>query len=101
MDLLAYVLEHQDDLVLKPSLPYGGHRVVVGADPDITPAMWRDRVAQAVNGSSVVQRLVRPVPELFPSATPGRLAAWTVTWGVFTMRALPCARHLSRASPRS
>lgn len=85
VDLLAYVLEHQSDLVLKPSLSYGGNGVVVGADSDITPAMWRDRLAQAVNGSYVVQRLVRPVPELFPSATPGSLAAWTVVWGVFTM----------------
>lgn len=86
VDLLAYVLEHQNDLVLKPSLSYGGNGVVVGADPDITPAMWRNVLAQAVNGSYVVQRLVRPVPELFPSATSGRLAAWTVAWGAFMMR---------------
>jgi hypothetical protein len=86
VDLLAYVLEHQGDLVLKPSLSYGGNGVVVGADPDVTPAVWRDRVAEAVAGSFVVQRLVRPVPELFPTATAGRPAAWTVAWGVFTMR---------------
>lgn len=42
--------------------------------------------AQAVDGSYVVQRLVRPVPELFPSAVPGRLTAWTVAWGAFMMR---------------
>jgi hypothetical protein len=86
VDLLPYVLDHQDDLVLKPSLSYGGNGVVVGADPGITRAVWRDRVAAAVGGCFVVQRLVRPVPELFPSATPGRPAAWTVAWGVFTMR---------------
>jgi hypothetical protein len=86
VDLLAYMLEHQDDLVLKPSLSYGGNGVVMGADPDVTPAMWRNLLAQAVNGSYVVQRRVRPVPELFPSATPGQLAPWRVLWGVFTMR---------------
>ncbi len=86
VDLPAYVLDHQDDLVLKPSLSYGGSGVIVGADPGITPAMWRNGLAQAVNGSYVVQRLVRPVPELFPSATAGRMTAWTVAWGAFMMR---------------
>jgi hypothetical protein len=86
VDLLAYVLEHQDDLVLKPSLSLGGKGVVVGAGPGITPAVWEKALAQAMNSSYVVQRLVRPVPELFPSATPGGLADWTVVWGVFTMR---------------
>jgi len=38
VDLLADVSEHQDDLVLKPSLSYGGHGVVVGADPARAPA---------------------------------------------------------------
>jgi len=65
------VLEHQDDLVLKPSLSYGGNGVVAGAAPGITPAMWRSRLAQAVNGSYIVQRLVRPVPELFPLRNSG------------------------------
>ena len=86
VNLVEYVLEHQDDLVLKPSLSYGGNGVAVGASPDITPAMWRDRVAQAVNSSYIVQRLVRPEPELFPTETPGRPTAWTVAWRVFTMQ---------------
>jgi hypothetical protein len=31
--------------------------------------MWRDRLAQAVeSGSYVGQRLVQPIPEIFPSA---------------------------------
>lgn len=86
VDLPAYVLDHQHDLVLKPSLSYGGNGVVVGADPDTTPALWQDHHARAMNGPYVVQRLVRPLPEFFPSATPGHLVPWTVTWGAFTMR---------------
>jgi hypothetical protein len=87
IDLLAYVADHQDDLVLKPSLSYAGNGVVVGADPAVAPAMWRDHLAQAVDdGSYVVQRLVRPVTELFPTEIPGDPAAWTVAWGVFMMR---------------
>lgn len=86
VDLLPYAIEHRDDLVLKPSLSYGGNGVVMGAGPGVAPAMWRDLLAQAASGAYVVQRLVRPVPELFPSATSGRLVPWTVAWGVFTMR---------------
>ncbi|MFI9172412.1 hypothetical protein [Streptomyces lincolnensis] len=83
VDLLTYASEHQDDLVLKPSLSYGGSGVVVGADPDVTPAMWRDLLAQAADSFYVVQRLVRPVPELFPSAAPAPPTAYKVAWGVF------------------
>jgi hypothetical protein len=85
VDLLAYTLENQEDLVLKPSLSYGGTGVVVGADPDITPQRWRNLLTQAVNDAYVVQRRVRPLPDLFPSTTPGNPAPWTVVWGVFTM----------------
>jgi hypothetical protein len=98
VDLLAYALEHQEELVLKPSLSYGGTGVVIGADPDVTPAVWRDRLARALNAPYVVQRLVRPLPELFPAKTPGRLDAWTVTWGAFTMRQ-GYAGMLARAIP--
>jgi hypothetical protein len=86
VDLLAYALAHQNDLVLKPSFSYGGSGVMVGADPAITPAMWRDALTRAVDGCSVLQRLVRPEPEWFPSAAPGGPVAWNVVWGVFTMR---------------
>jgi hypothetical protein len=85
VDLLAYALEHQHELVLKPSLSYGGSGVLVGSDPVVSPEAWRDQLTAAVPGSHVLQRLVRPVPELFPTETPGQLAAWTVAWGVFTM----------------
>ncbi|ROO62633.1 hypothetical protein EDC02_4615 [Micromonospora sp. Llam0] len=86
VDLIAYTLQHQNDLVLKPSSSYGGSGVMVGADPSITPAMWREALAQAINGSYVVQRLVRPAPEMFPSTSAGGPVAWRVAWGVFTMR---------------
>jgi hypothetical protein len=86
VDLLAYATSHQDDLVLKPSFSSGGNGVLVGADPAVTPAMWRDALTQALDGSHVVQQLVRPEPELFPSAAVQDPVAWRVAWGVFTMR---------------
>jgi hypothetical protein len=86
VDLLAYALSHQDDLVLKPGFSSGGNGVLVGADPAVTPAMWRDALAQAVDGSGVIQQLVRPEPELFPTAAAEGPVPWRVAWGVFTMR---------------
>jgi hypothetical protein len=84
VDLMSYALEHQNDLVLKPSLSYGGNGVLVGTAPGVTPEIWRTALAGAADGAHVLQRLVRPTPELFPSQTPGSPAAWNVAWGVFT-----------------
>jgi hypothetical protein len=97
-DLFPYMLEHQGDLVLKPSLSFGGHGVVVGAAPDVTRAVWRDAVAQAAQGAYVVQWLVRPLPELFRSADSGHLAPWTVLYGPIMMRA-GYAGMITRAVP--
>jgi hypothetical protein len=86
VDMPSYALQHQHDLVLKPSMSYGGNGVLVGSDPDVTPQMWRAGVTRAAEGfPCVVQRLVKAEPELFPSGTPGSLDAWTINWGAFTM----------------
>ena len=83
VDLLDYAAEHQEDLVLKPSLLHSGWDVVLGWHPTTSPRLWRDRLAAAVTGSYVLQRRVRPVPELFPDDA-GELIPWIVGWGVFT-----------------
>jgi hypothetical protein len=83
VDLLDYAVEHQDDLVLKPSLLHSGWGVLLGWHPAVSPRLWRDRLADAMTGSWVLQRRVRPVPELFPDDE-GELIPWIVAWGVFT-----------------
>jgi hypothetical protein len=83
VDLLGYAAGHQDDLVLKPALLHGGIGVVPGWDPGVSPQAWRDRLADAVRGPYVLQRRVRPQPELSPDED-GGLTGWVVTWGVFT-----------------
>ena len=83
VDLFGYATDHQHDLVLKPALLHGGIGVVPGWDPGTTPGIWRDRLASAVGGPYVLQRRVRPRPELCPGED-GGLTAWVVTWGVFT-----------------
>ena len=85
-DLLDYALSHQDDLVLKPALMGGGRGVVLGSDRQCGPEQWRGHLRRAIDDPYVIQRRVRPEPELFPDDR-GELVPWIVTWGVFTLSA--------------
>lgn len=86
VDLVPYVLEHQHDLVLKPTLLHGGIGVVPGWTA--TRDEWATHVREAVGGPFVVQRRVRPVAESFPPedgvTAPEKLV---LNWGVFLTRA--------------
>lgn len=82
-DLLAYALSHRDDLVLKPTLLHGGQGVVLGWSADVTAQSWEEQVRAAMDGPYVLQRRIRPVPELFPGDD-GELVPWIVCWGAFT-----------------
>jgi hypothetical protein len=83
-DLLDYALAHAGDLALKPTLLHGGNGVLLGWHADTSPRLWEERVRAAMNGPYVLQRRIRPVPELFPGED-GELAPWIVTWSVFSM----------------
>jgi hypothetical protein len=84
VDLLDYALTHQQDLALKPTLLHGGQGVLLGWHKDTTPQIWEEQIRGALGGPYVIQRRVRPVPELFPTDD-GDLAPWIVAWGVFTV----------------
>ncbi|MHA6757401.1 hypothetical protein [Streptacidiphilus sp. PAMC 29251] len=84
VDLLAYAIEHQDELALKPTLLHGGQGVLLGWHDDTDPELWRQQLEDAVDGAFVLQRRIRPVPELFPGED-GEPVPWNVAWGVFTM----------------
>jgi len=81
-DLLDYAVQHRRDLVLKPAGGCGGEGVVLGWDPGTSPALWQRQLASAVRDTYVIQRRIKPVPELFPDDN-GGLIPWTVTWAVF------------------
>jgi hypothetical protein len=83
VDLLGYALEHQQDLVLKPTLLHGGQGVLLGWDADTSAQAWEEQVRAAMGGPYVLQRRIRPVPELFPGDD-GELIPWIVVWGAFT-----------------
>lgn len=83
VELLDYAVGHQQDLVLKPVLLHSGDGVLPGWHPDLSPRLWQQRLSEAVGSPHVIQRRIRPVPELFPGDD-GELVPWIVTWGVFT-----------------
>jgi hypothetical protein len=84
VDLLGYALTHQHDLALKPTLLHGGNGVLLGWHDDTSAQAWDEQVRAALDGPYVIQRRIRPIPELFP-ADDGDPVPWIVTWGVFTM----------------
>lgn len=96
VDLLEYALGHQHDLALKPTLLHGGNGVLLGWHEDTSPELWAEQVRAALDGPYVLQRRIRPIPELFPADDSegagegggeggGELVPWIVTWGAFTV----------------
>jgi hypothetical protein len=83
VDLLDYAIAHQDDLVLKPTLRYGGEGVLPGWQRGTSPGEWARQLAAAAGGPYVLQRRIRPEVELFPAAA-GEPVPHIVAWGVYT-----------------
>jgi hypothetical protein len=86
VDLYDYAVGHADDLVLKPTLLHAGKGVVPGWPTETTEVIWRDQLTKAMGGPYVLQRRIRPEPELCPGDD-GEAVPWVVTWGVFTFPA--------------
>jgi hypothetical protein len=81
-DLLDYATAHQDELILKPSMGSVGNGVIPGWK-DLSPQQWHTYVASASDPWYVIQKRVRPEPELFPDED-GELVPWIPVWGLFT-----------------
>jgi len=81
VDLLSYALARQADLVLKPTLLFGGIGVVAGwlTEPD----EWRQQIEAALDGPYVLQERVNPNVELFPGES--GLEPWSLIWADFNM----------------
>jgi hypothetical protein len=80
VDLAEYARDQRENLVLKATMLHGGNGFVGGWL--LEPAEWDRRVAEAMDGPYILQRRIRPVPELFP-ADHGSPRPWILTWGVF------------------
>jgi hypothetical protein len=71
IDLIPYVIERREELVLKPAHAYGGRSVLVG---DETPAeAWAGAVRAGLGSPWVVQQRVTIPEEVFPVLEDGRL----------------------------
>ena len=64
IDLISFLRENKDRLVIKPNSEYGGRGVVVGVDAD--EKAWEDKIEEALSKPNVVQEYV-PIPVIeFP-----------------------------------
>jgi hypothetical protein len=79
VDLLEYAYGQQQELILKPTLLHAGKGVVPGWR--VEPDQWRQDLTAAVDQPFVLQRRIRPVPELFPAKD--GMQPWVVSWGAF------------------
>jgi hypothetical protein len=71
IDLIPFVLDHRENLVLKPSDDYGGAGIVLGWE--VEPAAWEQAVRKALDEPYVAQeRVILPL-ESFPSVVEGQV----------------------------
>ena len=69
IDLLEFIGEHRDRLVLKPNDDYGGHGIYIGWNID--EIGWDEALHNALaNGDYLVQERVPTAREIFPALTP-------------------------------
>jgi hypothetical protein len=79
VDLREYAAANREDLILKPTAKHGGLGIVAGWRTEA--ADWDRALRTSMEGPFVLQRRIRPVPELFPG--PAGPEPWVLTWGVF------------------
>jgi hypothetical protein len=82
VDLLEYATQERENLIIKPTALHGGLGITPGWLTDAQE--WDRQLRASLDGPFVLQRRVRPVPELFPGA--GGLESWVLTWGAFLGR---------------
>lgn len=71
IDLVPFIHENRDRLVLKPNDDYGGKGIVLGWTVDET--RWQEAVAAALKTPHVVQRRIVLPSEPFPALVSGKL----------------------------
>ena len=71
IDLIPFVAEHKDQLVLKPNDEYGGKGIVLGWEVD--DAAWTEALHGALREAYIVQERVALPSEPYPSLVDGRL----------------------------
>ena len=101
VDLLAWCIAHQEDLVLKPGAGFQGRGVTLGCE--ITPADWSATVDRALAADEpwLVQRLQRSDPHPVSVARDGKLVSERtfVDWGYYAVGGCVPSAAIRRSSP--
>ena len=71
VDLLPYIAEHRDQLVLKPNDEYGGKGIVLGWEVD--QSGWEHAIQSALGEPYIVQHRVALPSEPYPSFVDGKV----------------------------
>ena len=71
IDLLPFISEHKDELVLKPNDEYGGKGIVLGWEVD--DATWQASLKTAVAEPHIVQQRIPLPKEDYPSFVDGKV----------------------------
>jgi len=71
VDLVPFMTEHREQLVLKPNDDYGGAGITLGWTVD--DAAWADAIARALAAPHIVQQRVRIPYEPYPSMVDGQV----------------------------
>jgi glutathionylspermidine synthase len=71
IDLLPFIFEHREKLVLKPNDEYGGKGIVLGWETD--PSDWGQAIQNALTDHYIVQERVTIPSEPFPSIVDGHV----------------------------
>lgn len=69
VEMVEWVLEHREELVLKPSHDFGGHGVTIGSES--TDLDWERALNTALENDFIVQRKIRLERGLYPVAEKG------------------------------
>jgi uncharacterized circularly permuted ATP-grasp superfamily protein len=71
VDLLPFIAEHREQLVLKPHDEYGGKGIVLGWE--VEQADWEAAIKTALNEPYIVQERVELPKEPYPSLIDGKV----------------------------
>ena len=71
IDLLPFILDHREKLVLKPNDEYGGKGIVLGWETDASN--WAQAIQAALTDPYIVQERVTIPSEPFPSMVDGHV----------------------------
>jgi hypothetical protein len=85
VDLVDFAVANQHELILKPSLDYGGNGIVAGWT--VTPDEWGARLEAGARGGHIIQLRVRPMAEPFPSHGQTGSEGMYLNWGIFLVDA--------------